>query len=226
MAELSLQLRDLKAQNKPDPLRETDRLRPESNRGPLLGRKTLGETGKALGRPSRFRDVNLPTDHGAPPEHEHGRGGVPLPPLAPAQHAERYALQPARRPVQAGVPRGGAVARGELRAGDARHRADPAAGEPQRHPGVERQAAGDGQALEVARLAGRVVRDAALARRHVEAREPRQAAQHEEGEREPVEARAQAERERGCGGRDAEGDLGPGSLARRRGKAEGPVRRR
>ena len=82
---------------------------------------------------------------------------------------------------------------------------DPAVGQPPAHERVEPERRGDGRALKVFRLAGRVLGDGRG--RHVEAGQARQAAQHEEGQAEVVEGRADADGEgEGCGG-DAEGDL-------------------
>lgn len=83
--------------------------------------------------------------------------------------------------------------------------ADPALRQPVRHQGVEGERRRDGRALEVARLAGGVLGD--RRHRHVEARQPRQAAEHEEGKAQVVERRADAEREGDRGGGDAKGDL-------------------
>lgn len=82
---------------------------------------------------------------------------------------------------------------------------DPALRDPVGHDGVEAEAGGDRGALEVVRLAGSVLGD--RRRRYVEACQPRQAAQHEEGKAHVVQRRAHADRKGHNGRGEAEGDL-------------------
>lgn len=82
---------------------------------------------------------------------------------------------------------------------------DPALGDPVGHDGVKPQAGGDRGALEVVRFARGVLGD--RRRRHVEARQPCEAAQHEEGQAHVVQRRAHADREGHHGRGEAEGDL-------------------
>ncbi|KAL2255067.1 hypothetical protein VTK26DRAFT_4202 [Humicola hyalothermophila] len=78
----------------------------------------------------------------------------------------------------------------------------PAARQPPGHEGVERERRRDRRALKVLGLARGVLGYGRGG--HVEAREARQAAEHEEGQAEVVDGRADADREGdGCGG-DAE----------------------
>lgn len=82
---------------------------------------------------------------------------------------------------------------------------DPALADPVGHEGVDAEGGGDGGALEVAGLAAGVLGD--VGGRHVEARQPRQPAQHEDGQQRVVQRRAQAQAEGYAGGGQAEGDL-------------------
>lgn len=79
---------------------------------------------------------------------------------------------------------------------------DPAAVDPVGHDGVDAERRGDGRALEELALAGGVLGE----RRHgdVEAREAREAAEHEEGQAEGVDDGAQADGEGHHRGGDAE----------------------
>lgn len=82
---------------------------------------------------------------------------------------------------------------------------DPAAAHPPGHDGVDSQGGGDGRALEVAGLSGRILGD--RRRRHVEPRQPREPAQHEHRQQHRVERRAQPDRECHTGRGEAERDL-------------------
>lgn len=84
---------------------------------------------------------------------------------------------------------------------------DPALGDPVGHEGVEAEGGGDGGALEVAGLARGVLGDVAARRRHVEARQPREPAQHEGGQQHVVRRRPHPEAEGHARGGQAEGDL-------------------
>jgi hypothetical protein len=82
---------------------------------------------------------------------------------------------------------------------------DPALADPVGHEGGDGERGGDGGAFEVLALAGGVLGH--VGNGDIEAREAREAAQHEEGEEDVVDGRAQTEREGGRGGGYAEGDL-------------------
>lgn len=81
----------------------------------------------------------------------------------------------------------------------------PPLSHPVRHQPDNRQGGRDRRALEVLGLASRVFGD--VGDGDVEAREAREAAEHEEGEDEVVEGGAEADCEGGGGGGDAEGYL-------------------
>lgn len=81
----------------------------------------------------------------------------------------------------------------------------PALVDPVRHDLDEQQRHGNRGALEVLALAGAVLGQHGDG--HVEAREPRQPAQHEEAQEEVVDWRAEAQAERCGGGGHAERDL-------------------
>lgn len=78
---------------------------------------------------------------------------------------------------------------------------DPSLGDPPCHERVEAQRRGDGRTLEVRRLAGRILGDDAAGRRHIEPRQPREPAEHKDGEQYVV---------KGCAHADGEGDAGRG----------------
>lgn len=82
---------------------------------------------------------------------------------------------------------------------------DPPLRHPPPHHGVQPQRRRDRRALKVGRLARRVLGD--RRRRHVEARQAREPAEHEEGQAQVVEGGADADGEGDNGGGDAEGDL-------------------
>lgn len=75
---------------------------------------------------------------------------------------------------------------------------NPPPAHPPGHDGVDAEGRRDRRALEVARLARRVLGD--RRRRHVEPRQPREPAQHEHRQEHRVERRAQPDAERHAGG--------------------------
>lgn len=77
--------------------------------------------------------------------------------------------------------------------------------DPVGHQGINAQRGGDRGSLKVARLSGGIVGD--VGRRDVEARQPREAAQHENSQEYVIDGSAQTETESNTGGGKAEGNL-------------------